>query len=365
MKEPLFSTWSSENVLHAAILSLKSSFDWIMNYYVNLFFLTDLNFPHCNPEYGIIPASLTANTLDIINVWNLCPFAKVDHVSLFFIQDTYDTIIDYIIHAIDLEYFVCIKMKPLFRHPQLENDHSLREFYFYGYNRENRVFYVADHCEAQKFTTYVIPFDETADALPVHFGMEKTPVENKDNQITVFKLREYDYFFDVHKLVYQLEDYLRGEYRLNALSSTGKSITSAYLFGVDYYSALEKHIFNVYSKKIRGDHRVFTILVDHKTAMYLRINYLMDHGYIKKGPELPLLAEQLLKSAKMLLNLFLKLMIFPNVENYKKLSNKLMAMKEIDSSFTKELIVALKTELNNKNEISPYSIDNFDIIRYT
>ena len=152
------------------------------------------------------------------------------------------------------------------------------------------------------------------------------------------------YEFDVDYLKRQFEDYLNCTNSDNVLIPIVEYEGWKYTYGLAYYDFLIEHIKNVINKTTAPDRRLFTVLLDHKTGMELRIRYLKEHRFIIDDDSLEETATKLKQETTILLNQFLKANMIEDQKRealYRKMINSLSLLKNEDSEFTQKLLDAL------------------------
>lgn len=161
--------------------------------------------------------------------------------------------------------------------------HALNEQLFYGYNLEEKVFYITVFNEKDHFSESVISFE----ALKKVFFSDKCRelVEQcewlcvgKKYGMNLFKFKEYvKYEFNLNVVINSLEDYVNASNSAENLSWLTQE-KKDFVFGVDVYKSLIDWL-NLHNNEPVDIRSVFE-LWDHKKIMYDRIEFLINKGFL-------------------------------------------------------------------------------------
>lgn len=148
------------------------------------------------------------------------------------------------------------------------------------------------------------------------------------------------YTFDFSELVSQLHDYV------NAVDSTHyqeydvKFKNYRYVHGLSYYDAISTFLIN-HCCDIRALH----VLCDHKQAHLLRLDYLMENGYLSNDryKKLKNACNDLYRKSLIIRNKYMKqILIQDNEYAQEELATIVLNLKEDDLSFCNQLLDCLE-----------------------
>jgi hypothetical protein len=227
----------------------------------------------------------------------------------------WNSIIDFLIDSIDLGNYIFLYLNRFYISTNWAYNrvHDMHDIFIYGYDKQKKMFYIADFNGRSTYSHLEASFSEVEKAFKtvnlstvddfLQGAVLISPTEfkgynpNRNRIITFFK-----------------------EYYLSIPSYTGYSYSSGYrfdieqnihefCFGMDIYKLLRNYLTLYTQKKTGQDFKGFHVLFDHKSLMLMRIKYLSDIGYLKDSESIYKNFEDIKRKSLILRNLVLKGMI--------------------------------------------------------
>ncbi|MBB6022748.1 hypothetical protein HNR77_003847 [Paenibacillus sp. JGP012] len=175
-------------------------------------------------------------------------------------------IVDYIINSINKDCYVYTHVDELYIPNKKTNKSFTHNIFVYGY--EDEKFNVLGFNESYHFASTQVHFEDFRKAYS-HADYKLTILYNYNNYITPQ--------FNIHNVIRSIKDYLLS---INTNQGNGY-LPSNPIFGIETYDYLKRYIEIIKSDSNNADIRPFHILLEHKSCMLERINYMMEHNYIK------------------------------------------------------------------------------------
>lgn len=217
---------------------------------------------------------------DFMHTYTICPFVDIQLVWNDIFSAYVNDINTYILHAIDLNYYVYLAVDEYYT--AFSSAYKTNTFnhgiLIYGYNIEDTCFNAMVYTDSGPKIDYKMPFKECSDAF---YGFTSNPF-NRNNMIIRLLKRKYpEYMFCIETVTTQLHDYL---------NSTDSSMFNEYfeshhkeprVYGLKVNETLIKCL---RTRSPEDDSEItirdFHILWEHKKCMLERIQYLEQHNYI-------------------------------------------------------------------------------------
>ena len=146
------------------------------------------------------------------------------------------------------------------------NAYFNHDFILVGYDDEAKCFISAGYLSDGKFQKYLIPYENMDAAIKTnkppnsYFGFWKY------NQNAVYKL-------NIPRIIDQLDDYIKSTTKMSVYLENKT-------WGLQAISDLRKHFEKCGEKKRYLDVRYTRGIMEHKFFMEMRIEYLLNHGYL-------------------------------------------------------------------------------------
>ncbi len=334
MVYPPITSFHHHASLFSIILNNPSAVQWIYNTYVQLEILKP-EFRK-NPLEGSDVLALDF-TIDRINVWSHCPFTTHQYMDRRLIND--DSIVELLIQRLAQGYYVLFYVDCFYlsNNRRFKNMHYGHVTFLYGYDLGKKLFYIADFAKpADRYEYGEVSFAQ----IQMAYSKAKVPTgkhykyKSLRERFIGFSrlLPNVDYKFDVTLLYDYLHDYLNSvnsRKKHNILEDYPRDVYCQ--FGLSVYEDIEYYIEQQIDQLLKGerlwaDHRELFALADHKQLMMLRLQYLMDAGYLKNTGALVAGFLEIQQLAKKALLFSVK---YNLVKNVKLLAKTLPVIKEI------------------------------------
>lgn len=275
---PMISAWSYQSALMSILQTDERFLPWVYSNYIQTFTLKDLY--HSKRPY----------TLDffsgVYGDWQYLehktnPWITYYKVPRNFVFEKWDSVSCFIMDQIDSGMYCYFPMDVTY----IKN-HNWNFYHtplFYGYDREEKYFNIADNLAAGRFSTSVAGFDEVEQAA--HSSENRTELTHRsdDYDVVLFK-RDGDKFFDdnsylldlnIPKIKNDIKEYL-------LMPGYGEAYRESrlYAFGTDCYDALTEYFSECFNNRSWIDIRALSCFIDHKSVMANRIEYLIGKGML-------------------------------------------------------------------------------------
>jgi hypothetical protein len=299
---PPILSYPAHGDLLSVVLNHEEAYDWFYNYYIQL-------------ETPVIsPAGIRLDFYTIL-MYKTCPFVYYQRLSRELIAKRYPTITEFIIENIDLGNYVyfCIDRYFISAYARYQQMHDLHDIFCYGYNLEEKVFYVADCFKDGLYSYSKAPFAEVDEGY-LKYG-ETGIGDWMDGVETIRYRNKYGYVFQPELVVQFLTDYLLAKntslrYHINSERFCDTISRNNFLYGMDVY----KHMLN-YMNFVMADVMPFERIIDrrplkviweHKKVMLARIKYLEKNKYLGGADEIYKMYLEIEELTKLIFNNWLK-----------------------------------------------------------
>lgn len=325
--QPLESTWPRYSDLFSMILQTSHGYEWILNNFIQII----------GKGYGFefLPREDPTK-------WSDCPFIDFNQLDMSMINLYWKDILAFIRDMIDSEYYVALALdqKPFYTHSRV---HMLL---VYGY--DDNYLYTADHYETGKYQQKKISIA----AFLEGYKLYEQQTHNDEccySKIQLLKYRDTDYKFDLHKVKYLLNDYVKGISAHEGINNTIHDNNTVY--GIEVYDVIRKHLERLRNDKSIYDYRIFTFMKDHKYYMTLRLKYIHDHFRLDVNilEDIMNRYNALYKNTKVALMLYLKYRISNSPKQIQKIEDLYNNMKSEEESLIHQLIKCLDNTEDNED----------------
>jgi hypothetical protein len=266
---------------HADLLSVLLNYDqclpWFYNNFIQLFI-------HSNVE--ILDGIREGIILDFYTPysnWKNCPHIYYQRINRNFVSKKWNSIIDFIIDTIDMDYYVYLDADQFFIPENTwcyKKVHKIHDMFIYGYDFQKKILYFTEYLtEARKYTysrVTFLDFEKSYNSMLQIMQLNKNKIGNA-NGIEMISYRKYklDYQFDISLAIDYLEDYLTGRNTYKRFRSPNTQWYMECNFGIKIYENIIKILKLILQKETRIDQRFFHVLWDHKKIMLLRIKFIL------------------------------------------------------------------------------------------
>lgn len=167
-------------------------------------------------------------------------------------------------------------------------ENQMHDIMVYGYDEDEKVLYVADFFVNGKYSMKKVPFDEF-NAAYSHIG----ETEEKDffPGISCAQYKALKLPFDLKVCIQGISDYV------NSKNTVVKSILEEFdnqedvVYGISCYDAFIQYLQTIPDMEAELDYRTFHYFYQHKVLMRIRLEFLMQKGYLSEDADSNILNE--------------------------------------------------------------------------
>ena len=336
LAKPILRTWSSESDLESMALLQENAIDWMLDNYVNMIGYWNYQEQRCALE--LIPRQDPTLGDPMLCSWMKCPFINLYTVSHSFVRNRFENILAYILDAIESGYYIFFYIHQGTLSTRMGPD--VHGIFVYGFDKKNQILYVADHYDNGKYALAELGFEEFLKAYELTYWDEEgyylPKYENdilwENKPIYIAKSRPFKYEFSVEWFKIQLKDYLESTHSLNSAASVTEGPGYKRYYGISSYDLVIYYMDQLACNKenVMKDHRIITIICDHKKLIAMRMEYFREKGLCMIHEEDVEKSRMLYKSSEIILYLFLKFKLTDNIEILEKIKDILWEMKNIE-----------------------------------
>lgn len=281
-------------------------------------------------------------------LWETCPFVSYQKLIRLFVDKNWQDIVQFLVMSIDSGFYCRFVIDTYYveAYDTYLNNHIVHDIFVYGFDIENKVFYVADNFKFGKYCHEIVSIDQIKNGYE---SIEKRNLYDWLNGVEMIRLQyknkyygfEHTYKIDLHLIKDQINDYLKAEvtalqwFRIPSEQwKEGKDI-----YGINIYGCLKKFLEDIKYGRMKKDMRPFCVLMEHKKIMVERIKYLRQEKHLLQIECLEEDFIEIYKDAQILNSLWIKFCITSD--------NKLLdsMMKRIDSiNLMEEYVMELLIE---------------------
>lgn len=274
MNYPVITSYPTHANILSCLQQYEDSMQWFYNYYIQLFAGGVINKGYYMDFCAPIP-------------WRSCPWIYSQRIAKDMVEKKWASITEFIIDCIDSDFYVFLYLDQFYISEALpyQKQRYVHDTFIFGYDKQNRLFSVADFYKYSKYCYTNIPFSEIEEA---YINLDLTDIADNIQGIILIKPVRYDnYAFDVRVVAGLLKDYLLsqntfGSYTGGYRKDIGQK-NDFWFYGMDTYKLLKEHLQLFLNHQAPLDIRPFHILLDHKTLMLMRIKYLIDNNYLNNA----------------------------------------------------------------------------------
>ena len=265
---PLITTYTQ----HAHLLSILSCYEftypWIYSNYIQLYINKDYKHNWADFYYPFPYELRPSDTCK----WVITQKVKRDIVSI-----KWGSVTEFIMENINNDNYIHTMLN-YFHVPnstRYQKQQLLHDILVYGYNFDEKVFYVADFFK-QKYSFEKIAFSDLELAFSTYHLTKNSDYLN--GLIYLYSInKDCDYMFNINNIINSIRSYLDAalpEYWYMYNFDNRCNI----VFGTEIYDTLKNYIVNQVNNHSYIDVRPFHLLYDHKKIMSLRLKYLQIYG---------------------------------------------------------------------------------------
>lgn len=215
---------------------------------------------------------------------------------------------------------------------EYNRNHYIHSTFIYGYDSDLQEIYIADFFSNGRYEHKIVSYNE------INRSMNNAAI------INLYKAYDDKYNFNEQLMRKFFEDYLCSKDSFSRFESSSKEYNQGVLFGLKYYD----YLLEKYNKNDLYDTRLFHVLLDHKTLMKYRLEYLLslDKFDFKEVNALIDKNNKLIKDSMILRNCVLKYHLKPSVHAYERLETRINDLKKNDHDFVIDILSMLNKTRN-------------------
>jgi|GEM_PF-5027082 len=226
------------------------------------------------------PAKFNIGFSDGFEFYKNCSLLDVQRLKKHYVNDKWNDIHHFIQEAIDHEYYVYLIINCLHIPAYEEKENRPHDLLIYGYNRSTEQYDIADCFRNGKYAFKQCSFRELDQA---YFFLPEAEEDfcHFNGAIQLIGYMPQEVCFQIHKVKYSLEAYLKG------LPLDNRSHDPDHVYGIDGFDIFEDYITLLRENpELSLDIRPIYNFWEHKRVMSLRIQYMHDSGWIRNGQKL-------------------------------------------------------------------------------
>ncbi len=308
---------------------------WIFSNYIQLYICKNLNEGQWADFYFPMPYETRP--------FDLCKWMRVQKNEESYVEQHYESIIEYITGLLDENYYVHMMVNYKYISTSVyykKNIDRYHDVLVYGYDNSSETLYCADFMfNATKYSFSTCSFNDFIKAYDSSAHIDRTTYMN--HLIYSYKIRnECDYEFHVFNILYWLKQYMKGEAPeyWNGYNYCNKE---KIIWGINYYEALVESISSL--KYIYIDVRYYHLLCDHKKIMVERLIFLKQYitnldWYIEQYKEI-------FTACQIVENMIIKYNLTRQIDIIYKIVERIKGIKEKEYKVLNKLIDCIENNL--------------------
>ena len=270
-EKPFITSFPQHANLFSIIHSNPSSFPWIYNHYIQL---------RINKKPNHI-ANLDFCTGDNWEMIKRCPFLDIYSQPLSKINNTYPSIIDYIIESIDSELYVILPVDWFYISISnvYKKRHVNHDLLCFGYDADKKIFHVADFFANQQYNHYTCTYEEIETSYK-NINFSQYCIINSIFTLKLHKRQTYQFNVELFKLL--LQDYLlcrNSNKHFYPVKTEDFLDAQSFSYGISVYDELVHLLKCRHSSYDNIPIRSFHVLYDHKILLEKAFLYLSHKSF--------------------------------------------------------------------------------------
>ncbi len=275
--DPILTTWAANTFLLSTILTKSTALDWVYNNFLQI-----KGFKGHNKNgklmagFTFVPEMFPNSAHFIGNIWDLCPFIERYFIGRDIALLNYDNITDFLVKMLNMGYYTYLYLEQNL----IRKEDAVHSCLIYGYEKADN-FLMLDHLDYGKFTSRKYSFEVINESFIRADDYETDDmIEAMElGVINLFRMKDYDFKFDIGLFRYLLEKYLGSSREPVYMREIIWKNDSA-LFGISSYEVLMEYLSALEMEAAVPDFKIFTFMYDHKRVLSLSAEYLMNHKYL-------------------------------------------------------------------------------------
>ncbi len=200
------------------------------------------------------------------------------------------------------------------------------DFLLYGYNVENAEFNILGFTDKEVFESSSISFFQFTEAFSSNCSGK---FEDYDNIVLLRKKDKVKYQFDVDYLILLLSNYVHSSNQFDKISNFYDP-TKKRVYGISLYDKLINYFSPQNIEVLSIDIRPLHILWEHKVFMNMRIDFLIEHGYLKNCDSIKSNYKTIEHMAFLTRNLQFKFLVSKDISILRRINSNLEDIKKLE-----------------------------------
>lgn len=342
--------------LLAILFAYPESYPWVYSNYIQQFTLRDIY--HSN-RVGTLDFFIDHYGDYEVLEHRICPMIRFARIPREFLNETdiIGTLIKYIDDGNYL-YCTCDVFYISCWTNHFQKHHFPHMALVYGYDTQEKVFYMGDNYFSGKYSLQKIPFSEMESSMRSYINGQ---ILDQSEGIELLKYRspfikphyEGDWSKEVHskemlrlkigKIINDIQGYL-----LYPEQSYQFQDSPLYAFGIAQHAVFREYIQNIIDHNDRYvDVKFTSSMLDHKVLMKLRVDYIHSQHTLGKYEELSENIQCLIEMVHAVQMLIIKYNIAPSDRILQKIYNNSFEIENKEKYFLELLLHELQTEYKN------------------
>jgi len=280
--KPIIRGYSHQAALLSIMMSYEQCKPWICNNYIQIFTLHNLK--NVASRLGTLDFYYM-DYADFNRVeYKANPWIRYSEIPLILIENKETSILSMLVNLLDADLYITVDIDKYYIPQYGQNDHIDHTILIYGYEFTKRIFYCYDNFKDGKFLSLEIDFSDIIKATNSRlktFKIENqimTPcnpgpifttigVANMHQGCNCIELEK----IDLKRILYFLNSYIEPE----SFYMT-KSNNNYYTYGIYSYNEIVDYFESSFNQNNKIDTRAYYSLMDHKSLMIWRLNYIQN-----------------------------------------------------------------------------------------
>lgn len=207
----------------------------------------------------------------------------------------------------------------------------------FGYDDDQRIFYVADNFVYGKYSVWEIPYEDVEQAVINN---------NKNNIDSFYYYNDIDFRLNIENILLIVKGYLDGCCYYSSINNKPPKNSNEVTYGINIYAILrEECMMAVKSKYSDVDYRTFHIMCNHMSVGSLLIEFLNENILANKVKKIDNNYCKMKEKMIFIRTLFIKACISKNTKVMEEVQEKINQLQGEEKKYLEEIVKILKDEM--------------------